>query len=147
MAKLQLRILTADNIKLDEPVDMVIMRCLLEEMGENSAMGEIGILPGHVPLEGVLGINPLRIFDEGNERVMALFGGVVTVRDNVVTLMTERALWPDEIDQDQAKADLQEAERALEAAGPTNNNRTNRIALRKAKAQIEVVSRASTGRR
>ena len=146
MAKLQLRILTAEGAKLDEPVDMIIMRCLLDEMGNHSAMGEIGILPNHMPLSGVLGINPLRIFNEGDERRIALFGGVVTVRDNVVTLMTERALWPDEIDQDQAKAHREAAERALEVQDGTDA-RASQIAMRQALVQIEVSSYNLAGRK
>ena len=146
MAKLQLRILTADEIKVDEPVDMIIMRCLLEDMGKKSAMGEIGILPGHVPLTGVLGINPLRIFDQGEERIIALFGGIVTVRDDLVTLMTEKALWPDEIEEDRARLAFTEAEREIEAMGDTNL-RTNQIAMRRALVQIEVSTYPLVGRK
>ena len=96
MAKLQLRILTSESVKVDEPVDMIIMRTLMEDMGENSPYGELGILPGHMPLSGILGETPLRIFNDEQERVINLFGGVVTIKDDVVTMMTEKALWPDE---------------------------------------------------
>ena len=138
MAKLQLRILTADNVKLDEPVDMIIMRCVLDVMGKHTAVGDIGILPGHIPLSGVLGTNPLRIFNEGEERRMAIFGGVVNVRDDVVTLMTEKALWPNEIDQAQAKADLERAEaEGLE----------DKVDLQRAQVQIDVGSYSATGRK
>ena len=146
MAKLQLRILTADEVKVDEPVDMIIMRCLLEDMGKTSAMGEIGILPGHMPLTGVLGINPLRIFNEGEERIIALFGGVVTVFDDVVTLMTEKAIWPDEIDEERVRQEHQEAEQELEMMGDTNL-RANQIAMRRALVQIEVSTYPLVGRK
>ena len=145
MAKLQLRILTSESIKLDEPVDMVIMRCLLEEMVNRSAMGEIGVLPGHAPLSGVLGINPLRIINNDVERVIALFGGVVTVRDNMVTVMTERALWPEEIDQERARAEQEKAELALRS--DDTNIRTNQIAMRRALVQMEVSSYPLIGRK
>ncbi|MCL1999265.1 MAG: F0F1 ATP synthase subunit epsilon [Turicibacter sp.] len=145
MAKLQLRIITADSMKVDEPVDMIIMRCLLEDMGEHSAMGEIGVLPNHMPLSGVLGINPLRIFNDGTERRMALFGGVVTIRDNVATLMTEQALWSDEIDSTTAKSDLDTANNALSTADPTNR-REALIATRQASVLVEVGSYSSTRR-
>jgi len=124
-------------MKVDEPVDMIIMRCLLEDMGEHSAIGDIGVLPNHMPLSGVLGINPLRIFNEGSERRMAIYGGVVTIRDNVATLMTEQALWSDEIDQSEAKGDLEAATAALTSAAPTDR-RTALINLRQATARAEV---------
>ena len=146
MAKLQLRILTADDVKVDEPVDMIIMRCLLEDMVTRSAMGEIGILPGHLPLSGVLGINPLRIFNEGEERIIALFGGVVIVRDDVITMMTEKALWPDEIDQHEANIEHEQALKVLEHEDDTNL-RTKQIAVRRALVQMEVSSYPLVGRR
>ena len=138
MAKFQLRILTAEDIKLDEPVDMIIMRVVMDVMGKHTPTGELGILPNHVPLCGVLGTDPLRIFNEGEERRMAVFGGVVNVRDNVVTLMTENALWPDEIDQAQAKADLERAK----AEG--SEDKTD---LQRALVQVDVGSYSATGRK
>ena len=148
MAKMQLRILTSDSVKLDEPVDFIIMRCLLDEMGDHSAMGEIGVLPGHMPMSGVLGINPLRIYNDGTERVAALFGGVVTVKDNVVTMMTEKALWPDEIDAEKAKAEHDEAEAAINAVGDSNGEalRLGKIAMLRASVQMEV-SQVKSGRK
>lgn len=146
MAKLQLRILTADGIKVDEPVDMIIMRCLLEDMGKSSAMGEIGILPGHTEISGVLGINPLRIFNEGLERILALYGGAVTVRKDVVTMMTERALWPDEIDREKARLEHEEAERALDMLDDVNL-RAGQINMRRALVRLEVSSYPLVGRK
>ena len=146
MAKLQLKILTSDEVKLDEPVDMVIMRCITEDMGKRSAVGDLGILPGHMALSAVLGISPLRIQSDGRERVMAVFGGLVNVRDDVVTVLTEKALWPDEIEQAQAKADLQKA-RAQEAHNEDIDLRSNQIAMRRALVQIEVSTYPLVGRK
>jgi len=148
MAKLQLRILTADEVKVDQEVDMIIMRCVLEDMGSNhSAIGEIGVMANHMPLSGVLGINPLRIFNDEEERRMAIFGGVVTVKDNVATLLTEKALWSDEIEQGEAKAQLTEAERVLGTDETSGTNRDNLIAYRRAAVQVEVAAYQASGRR
>lgn len=140
MAKLQLRILTSSVVKVDEQVDMVIMRTIIEDMGKNSAVGDIGILPNHVPLSAVLGISPLRILNEGSERVLAVFGGVMEVRDNVVTVMTETALWPDEIDKDAAKQEYERAESEKASLTEDAEIRRNKIALRRALVQMEVAS-------
>ena len=147
MAKLQLRILTAESVKVDEPVDMIIMRCVIDDMGKRSAVGDLGILPNHVPLSAVLGISPLRILDEGAERAVAIFGGVVEVRDNVVTLMTEKALWPDEIDQERAKKERELAEQAQETVKNDTELRMNQIALRRALVELEVSSYPLVGRK
>jgi F-type H+-transporting ATPase subunit epsilon len=128
---------------------MVIMRCVTEDMGTRSAVGDIGILSGHIPLQAVLGISPLRILDESfddGQNIMAVYGGVVTVRDDVVTIMTEMALWPDEIDQTMAEKAREEAERKAELHGDSDI-RNNQINLRRALVQIEVSSYPLVGRK
>lgn len=142
MPKLQLRILTTDSVKVDEPVDMVIMRCVYDDMGRRSAVGDIGVMPGHMPMSAVLGISPFRILnlEDSTERLIAVYGGVVNVRDNVVTVMTNKAQWPSEIDQAQAEAELQEAERLSGALDDDTALRNNQISMRRALVQIEVSS-------
>jgi F-type H+-transporting ATPase subunit epsilon len=98
-------------------------------------------------LSAVLGISPLRIQNDGNEQVLAIFGGLVNVRNDVVTVMTEKALWPDEIDADRAKADAERAERMREALEEDTDLRSNQIAMRRALVQIEVSSYPLIGRK
>ncbi|MCL1987853.1 MAG: F0F1 ATP synthase subunit epsilon [Firmicutes bacterium] len=140
MAKINLKILTSESVKLDEEVDMVIMRCILDVYGSNSAVGDIGLLPNHIPLSAILGINPLRFFNEGNEKIIALYGGTANFRDNVLTIMTERALWPEEIDEERAKEERDLAERAALALTADTDIRSNHIAMRRALVKIEVSS-------
>lgn len=147
MPKLQLKILTATSVKVDEPVDMVIMRCVYEDLGKESAVGDIGILPGHMPLSALLGISPLRIINDGNERILAVFGGIVNVRDDVVTLMTERAEWPEDIDLGRAEAARATAESAREALDSDAELRSNQINLRRALVEIEVSTYPLVGRK
>jgi F-type H+-transporting ATPase subunit epsilon len=87
--KMQLRITTPEDIKFDESVEMVIMRCI---------SGDMGILPHHEPYSAILDFGVLRILNEGEERKMALFGGLAQVRDNVVTIIANDAQWPEDID-------------------------------------------------
>ena len=136
MAKLQLRILTSESVKVDDPVDMVIMRCISEDMGHTSATSDIGILPGHMPLSAILATSSLRIINEGKERVIAVFGGIVKVRDNSVTVLTEKAEWPGEIDLNQAKHDLDQAESDYTEI-PSSKNRK---ILKQAKVRVDVAS-------
>jgi len=150
MPKLQLRVLTSNGIKFDAPVDMIIMRCVYEDMGKRSAVGDLGILPGHMPLQAVLGISPLRILDESfddGQNIMAVYGGVVSVRDDIVTIMTEMALWPGEIDQTMAEKERENAESRTEALQGDSDLRNNQINLRRALVQIEVSSYPLVGRK
>ncbi|MCL2399477.1 MAG: ATP synthase F1 subunit epsilon [Defluviitaleaceae bacterium] len=145
--KLQLRILTAESVKFDEPVDMVIMRCIVEDMGVRSAVGDIGILPGHMPLSAVLSISPLRIKNDDNVRIIAVHGGVVNVRDDVVTVMTDMAEWPEEIDLARAEAAKAKAEAEAQNFADDKEIRSNQISLRRALVQIEVSSYPLVGGR
>ena len=141
--KLRLQILTADSVKHDEEVDMIIMRCIYEDMGrgKRSSVGEIGILPGHMPLSAVLGISPFRIIKDGEESIMAVYGGIVNVNQNTVTVLTEKAEWPGEIDRAMAEAALEQAEREIESQQQDDTAlRSNQISLRRALVQVEVSS-------
>ena len=139
--KLHLRILTSENVKIDEQVDMVIMRCITEVIGTKSAVGDIGIMPGHVDCSMVLGINAFRIINDGKERQLAVYGGVATVENNVVTVLTEKAEWPEEIDQKLAEANLEKAKGDMENITSDDISfRRNEILLRRSNVQIEVSS-------
>lgn len=57
--------------------------------------GQIGILPNRLPLVGRLGKGDLHLVDErGLEKVIAIEGGFVQVADDVVSLLTSRAVLP-----------------------------------------------------
>jgi len=64
-------------------VDMVIMRC---------TTGDFGILPGRMPCSMVLGTGILRIMNDGAESRMEISGGVASVSQDVVTILTESAV-------------------------------------------------------
>jgi F-type H+-transporting ATPase subunit epsilon len=139
--KLRLRILTSEDEKMNEPVDMVIMRCITDTdvTGRKSHVGDLGVLPGHMACSAVLGINKFRIQNDGEWREMAVYGGVVNIRDDVVTVLTEKAEWPEEIDRAQAEAALELAEERMRAT-PKNDLdlRNNQIQLRRSLVQVEV---------
>ena len=147
MPNLQLRILTSESVKFDEPVDMVVMRCVYDDTGKRSSVGELGILPGHAPLSGVLGISPFRILQDGVERVLAVYGGVVNVQNNAVTVITERARWPEDIDRANAESEHERLERERETLSDDQDIRSNQIALRRALVEIEVSSYPLVGRK
>ena len=148
MARLKLRILTSDTIKVDEEVDMVIMRCVTESVGNSSSVGEMGVLPGHIACSAVLGISPIRIKQDEGWRIIAVYGGLVRIKDDVVTVLTEKADWPDEIDEARARASMEEVEQRMrEAMEEDTEIRTNQIALRRALVRVEVSSYPLIGRK
>jgi F-type H+-transporting ATPase subunit epsilon len=73
--------------------------------------GELGVLPGHAPLLGQLaGGGVVRIKQEGGEElVVAVHGGFLSVTEDGVSILAEIAEWADEIDVPRAQAALERA--------------------------------------
>lgn len=71
--------------------------------------GDIGILPGRLPLIGRLGTGELHIKYAETQRTFFIDGGFVQVRGGVVTLLTDRAVPVDQLSVTAAEAELQEA--------------------------------------
>ena len=127
--KIRLRILTPFLTKVDEDVDMVVMRCLT---------GDWGVLPGHSPYSAVLKYGVLRMKNEGSERMIAVYGGLASVKDDALTVLTSEADWPDEIDHARARADCEHAEQRLRERTDDIEMQYDRVRIRRALVQMEV---------
>ena len=103
--KLELRITTPRGEKFTEEADMVIMRCI---------DGNLGVLPGHEPVTAALGDGTLRIISGGTEEKLALFGGVVEIKDDTVNIFSTIAQRLEEIDLERAREDLEAARAAIQ---------------------------------
>lgn len=82
---LQCVVVTPERTVLDEHVEFVALPLY---------DGELGVLPGRAPLIGRLGYGELRTRAEGSAAPKRYFvdGGFAQVRDDVVTVLTSRAL-------------------------------------------------------
>lgn len=75
--------------------------------------GEIGVLPGHAPILGVLLSGAVQIRQEGGESVVAaVHGGFISVANDEVVILAEEAELAEEIDFEQAQRELDENDRA-----------------------------------
>lgn len=81
--KLRLVIVTPERTLLDEPVSA--LRFPLYD-------GEIGILPGRLPLIGRLGFGELKVTTSTGEQHFFIDGGFVQVLGPTVSLLTHRAV-------------------------------------------------------
>jgi len=96
--ELRLVIVTPEKTVFDEPVSS--LRFPLYD-------GDIGILPGRLPLIGRLGTGELHIrYAEATERSLFIDGGFVQVRGGVVTLLTDRASPTDQLSVTVAETEL-----------------------------------------
>jgi F-type H+-transporting ATPase subunit epsilon len=127
--KLQCAVITPDRQVLDVTADSVVMPAY---------DGLVGILPGRAPLLAKLGIGVVRLETEEGERRVFVDGGFAQVRDNKVTILTQAALEPEQIDRAAAEADLKAA---MDMAITDEASLTNRIdAIARAKTQLALVS-------
>src|SRR3954466_7481038 len=89
-------------------------RAVVDEAAEFVALpmydGELGVLPGRAPLIGRLGTGELRTRKGGVTKRYFVDGGFAQVRNNVVTVLTERALKAEEITPEAAAAALAKAQ-------------------------------------
>ena len=97
---MQMQIITPDRILSDEPVKMVEMR---------TAEGEIGVLPGHIPVTVMMVPGVAHITTAEGKRHIAIHDGFVEIQPDRVTIMAEMAEWPEDIDLKRAEAALARA--------------------------------------
>ena len=97
---MQCILVTPERTVCDQPADFAALTLF---------DGEIGIAPGHTPLVGRLGYGEMRLRHGNQWSRYYVEGGFVEVLDDVVTVLTPRALPPEEIDQAVAEEQLQAA--------------------------------------
>ena len=126
--KIRLRIVTPVRELYDEDAEMVIMR---------SSVGDIGILHGHQPLTTTLDYGILRIIN-GDEEVRAtVFGGFAGVDERGLTVLSDAAEWPHEIDMDRAVAAKERAQSRIQSGDDSIDIVRAELALRRALIRIE----------
>ncbi len=125
-----LRIITPDRVFYENQVEMVEF---------NTTEGEIGVLPGHVPLTVILKPGILDITEPEGDKVAALHAGFAEILPDRVTILAEIIEWPEEIDEERAAAAKERAEERLRSRTPETDIARAETALQRAIARIEVL--------
>ncbi len=106
MAKLRIGVVSPEREIWSGEADMVIAK---------TVDGEIGIMPGHAPVLGILvegGV--LRVKREDGELVAAVHGGFISVAGDDVSVLAEQAELGSEVDVQAARDALQRALSSVE---------------------------------
>ena len=104
--KLRLKIITPQKLVFDGEV---------EELVAPGQMGEFGVLPGHVPFLSVLFPGRLRFkTEESNENIVIIHGGLADVKDNTVSVLTDRSENPEEVDSAAARKEVEVFQKKLD---------------------------------
>jgi len=130
--KFQLRIVTPHQAVLDEEV---------REVTAPGSLGEFGVLPDHITFLTSLEMGTLRYRADDEPQRLAIRGGFAEVADNVMTVLADDAMFPDEIDVQAARADLTAAEAELRELSPVDPAFSAADANRRwAQARLEVAA-------
>lgn len=126
----QLRIVTPDRIFYEGAVDMVEF---------NTTEGEIGVLPGHIPLTVIVKPGIITIHEPEATKEAALHSGFAEILPEGITILAEIVEWPDEIDEERAEAARARAEERLQNKDGNIDVLRAQTALLRAMARIEVL--------
>ncbi len=131
MAKMQCIVVTPEITLRDAGADFVAVPLY---------DGELGIDVNHSPLLGRLGNGEMRITHEGKVERYYIEGGFVETKDNVISLLTQRAVPAESLKVDVAKEQIEAARKR-----PANTPELMAIrdrAVSQARAQLRVARRA-----
>ena len=126
----ELRIITPHRVFYEGEVDMVEF---------NTTEGEIGVLPGHIPMTVIVKPGILTISEKNGEKQAALHSGFAEILPERITILAEVIEWPEEIDEERAKAARERAEKRLEQGdNPDLDLRRAQLALRRSLTRLQI---------
>lgn len=105
MGKVKLTIVTPDGVVHQDEVDQVSIPTM---------MGQITVLPSHIPLVATMGVGELIVHKAGNETLIAVSKGILEVRPHSeVYIMADNAERAEVIDLERAEIARRRAEELL----------------------------------
>ena len=125
--KLKLNIVTPNRNFYDGEANMVIVK---------TVDGEIGIMPDHIPLVSILDVGMVEIKDGNQEKSATVNMGFIQVVNNEVSIFTDSAEWPEEIDLNRAQSAKERAEQRLKEKSADLDVKRAELALRRALNRI-----------
>lgn len=104
---LTLEIVTPEARVYSDTIDTVVIP---------TVQGEIGILPGHLPLLTQVQAGELRVTKAGREERLVVGNGFAQISADTVSILAENAINEEKIDETAVEAALKRAEQALKDA-------------------------------
>lgn len=130
MEQFKLRIITPERVFYEGDIDMVEF---------NTTEGEVGVLPGHIPMTVVIKPGILTITESEGTKEAALHSGFAEILPEGVVILAEVVEWPSEIDAQRAEAAKQRAEERIRSHTPETDMARAETALLRAIARISVL--------
>mgnify|MGYP002637948986 CR=1 FL=1 len=127
MAGISCVVVTPEATVLEESADFVVLPLF---------DGEMGIAGSHSPMIGRLGYGELRLKSGSSVQRFYVDGGFVEVVGNVVTVLTNQAIPAGEVDTDQSREQLSDAQKLPATTPEQYDIRERRVAQSRAKIRI-----------
>ena len=129
MSKIKVNIVTPDGPVVEMDANMVIAV---------TEAGEIGVLPGHIAMVAPLQIGALRLKTDGKTETVAVHGGFIEVRPEVVTVLAQSAELAESIDIARAKKAAARAESDLQKKTDDLSRNLHELDLKRAINRMQV---------
>lgn len=127
--KIQLEVVTPEKVALREAVDEVTVPGL---------EGELGILPDHTPLISSLRTGVLSYRQGSDRRQLHVSGGFVEIQADRVSVLSDVAEKPEEIDLERAQRARERAEKRLASRGDDTDFDRAELKLQRALIRIQL---------
>ncbi|MBY7144719.1 F0F1 ATP synthase subunit epsilon [Virgibacillus sp. NKC19-3] len=131
MKTLTVSVVTPDGPVMEEDFEMVSCK---------SETGELGILPGHIPLVAPLSISAVRLKSDNDTKLLSVNGGFMEVRPDKVTILAQTAEKPSDINVRRAEEAKARAERRLQSKQDDIDFQRAELALKRAMNRLNVGS-------
>ncbi len=129
MKTVLVNVVTPDGPVYDADVEMVSVK---------AQSGELGILPGHIPMVAPLQIGAVRLKKGSSTELVAVTGGFIEVRPDKVTILAQAAETAESIDVSRAQAAKKRAEERLNQKTEDIDFKRAELALKRAINRLDV---------
>ena len=129
---IQLEVITPDRLALRETVDEVTIPAV---------GGEMGILPDHTPLISQMQTGVLSYRTGTEKKQLHVSGGFVEVLPDKVSILTDVAEKPEEIDRERARKARDRAEKRLASNGDEIDFKRAQLKLQRALIRLQLAGR------
>ena len=132
MKTLTVSVVTPDGPVYESDAEMVVAK---------AQSGELGVLPGHIPMVAPLQIGAVRIKKGTQTELVAVTGGFLEVRPDKVTILAQSAEAAEKIDVTRAEEAKKRAETRIQSKQDDVDFRRAELALQRAINRLNVAKK------
>lgn len=127
MSQIIFSLIAVEEVVYEDPVDMVVAE---------GQVGQLGILPEHIPLITPLKMGPLKVKVGEEERLFAVYGGFLEVKEDRVVVLARGVDRPEDVSVEDAKRERAKLEEALTGELTDEERRDLEGELKRVETQI-----------